>query len=166
MIIRCLTRFPLRRAIAFRYEGGVKEPGVPTSTTTVAEWRGPVLDVLRQLIGEHERGRQVLAIFEQLVARNSELELQLNELLSRRNKGEGVSTSQLMLFLDRLSAKPATNDTETASNPCSPEIEQANSQLRTASGIDARCGGDGESEPPKPPPQPAVRKAFPEHLEP
>lgn len=133
-----------------------------TSTTTVAEWRGPVLDVLQQILGEHEHGRQVLAIFEQLVARNSELELQLNQLLSRRNKGEAVSTAQLLLFLDRLKEQPP--EAESGSSLCTPEAEQANDQLRAASGIDAKCG-DGRESTPKPPPQPSVRKPFPDHLE-
>jgi transposase len=142
----------------------VTEPGVATGTTTIAEWRGPVLDVLRQMLGEHERSQQVLAIFEQLVSRNSELELRLNELMSRRNKGEGVSTAQLLLFLDRLQQGSSPSDSESAANACTTELDEANSRLREASCIDAPCGGD-EPAPAKPSPQPAVRKPFPEHLE-
>jgi len=141
----------------------VTEPTVVTSTTTIAEWRGPVLEVLRQMLGESEHSRQVLAIFEQLVARNGELELQLSELLSRRNKGEGVSKAQLLLFLDRLQGGgAAASDAEPASNPCTPDVEEANGRLRAASGIDARCS-EAESKPVKPPPQPSVRKPFPDH---
>ncbi|MGH3905628.1 MAG: IS66 family transposase [Pseudonocardiaceae bacterium] len=142
----------------------VTDRAAATSTTKIAEWRGPVLEVLREMLGEYEHSRQVLAIFEQLVARNSELELQLSELLSRRNKGEGVSTAQLLLFLERLQGGgAAASDAEPGSNPCTPDVEEANGRLRAASGIDARCS-DGEPKPVKPPPQPSVRKPFPEHL--
>lgn len=136
---------------------------VAKSTTTIAEWRGPVLDVLRQMLGEHEHSGQVLSIFEQLIARNSELELQLNELMSRRNKGERISTAQLLLFLERLQDGSPVGDSESASNPCAPDIDEANSRLRAASGVDDRCS-DVESKPIKPPPQPSVRKPFPDHL--
>ncbi len=164
VIPRCLTRFILLATIAMDTKDDVSEPAAATSTTTIGEWRGPVLDVLRQMLGEYEHGRQVLAIFEQLVARNSELELQLGELLSRRNKGEGVSTAQLLLFLDQLKERSADAAADPGSNPCTPDAEEANSRLRAASGIDARCS-ELESKPAKPPPQPSVRKPFPDHLE-
>ena len=138
------------------------DPAVATSTTTIAEWRGPVLDALREMLGDHERSQQVLSIFERLVARNGELELQLSELMSRRNKGEGVSTAQLLLFLDRLQGGPTTDDGESASSPCTPDLDEANNQLRAASGIDAQCSN--AAEPDKPPAQPSVRKPFPDQL--
>ena len=58
-----------------------------------------MLEVVRQLLESHERGAELLAIFGKLVARNSELELRLSELLARQRKGEGISTAQLLLFL-------------------------------------------------------------------
>jgi transposase len=152
----------LRGAIAIGTKVSVTEPAVITSTTTVAEWRGPVLEVLRQMLGDHERSQQVLTIFEQLVARNSELELQLSELMSRRNKGEGVSTAQLLLFLDRLQGGSAASDTEPASTACTSDLDEASSRLRAASGIDAQCSNAEEVA--KPPGQPSVRKPFPDHL--
>src|SRR5690606_1320603 len=136
---------------------------VAKSTATIAEWRGPVLDVLRQMLGEHEDSGQVLSIFEQLIARHSELELLLNELMARRNEGERISPAQLLLFRARLQAGSPVGDSESASNPCAPDIDEANSRLRAASGVDDRCS-DVESKPIKPPPQPSVRKPFPDHL--
>jgi hypothetical protein len=41
-----------------------------------------VLDVVRQLLEKHERKRELLAIFDKLVSRNSELELQLSWISS------------------------------------------------------------------------------------
>lgn len=49
-----------------------------------------MLDVVKELVSSHEHSRELLTIFQKLVARNSELELQLQEMLSRRHKGEGV----------------------------------------------------------------------------
>ena len=164
MIPRCLARFRLLDEIAIATKQDVTEPAVATRTTRISEWRGPVLEALRQMLGEHENARQVLAVFEQLVARNSELELQLQELLSRRNKGEGVSTAQLLLFLEKLQGSTTPGETNSASNPCTPDADAANLRLRQASGIDARCN-NGESQPETPPRQPAVRKPFPEELE-
>jgi transposase len=142
----------------------VTQPAVAKSTTTVAEWRGPVLDVLRQMLSDYAHGRQILEIFQQLVARNSELELQLGELLSRRNKGEGVSSAQLLLFLDRLKEQAEDAEREADANACASATQEANNLLRAASGIDARCSDEQESKPKPPPPQPSIRKPFPDHL--
>ncbi|MGH8308756.1 MAG: IS66 family transposase [Steroidobacteraceae bacterium] len=142
----------------------VTEPAAATSTTTTQEWRGPVLDVVRELLAGHERSNELLEIFSKLVSRNSELELQLAQMLSRRNNGEGVSTAQLLLFLSQ--AQPTGNETkpETVWTGCSPAADQANNDLRTASGIDQKCSEADQETPSKPPPQPSVRKPFPDHL--
>lgn len=142
----------------------MSETATVTSTTTIEEWRGPVLEVVSKLLADHERSRELIAIFNKLIARNSELELQLMELLSRRNKGEGVSTDQLLLLLNAQQQPGADTNAEPASAPCSPQAEEANSQLRKASGIDERCNAE-RNEPPTPPPQPSVRNTFPDHLE-
>jgi transposase len=155
----------LARSDRHGYEGGVTQADVATRTTTTAEWRGPVLDVLRQMLTDYPHAEQVLSIFEQLVARNGELELQLGELLSRRNKGEGISTDQLLLFLDRLSQRHADNEGKPADQPCAPATEEANQRLRAASGIDAKCSDEPGAKPAKPPPQPSIRKPLPDHLE-
>ncbi len=65
------------------------------------ERRGPVLDVLQELLAEG-RNDQVVQLFEQLVAKNSELEKRLAEIGARRKKNEGISRDQLLLFLDAL----------------------------------------------------------------
>jgi transposase len=146
------------------YQGRVTKAGVATSTTMTAEWRGPVLDVLRQMLSDYAHREQILKLFEQLVARNGELELQLGKLLAPRNKGEGISTAQLLLFLDQLNERAADDKRKAGDNPCTPETEQADQLLRQASGIDAKCTDQPDAEPTKPPPQPPIRKPLPEHL--
>lgn len=56
------------------------------------ERRGPVLDVLKELLAEG-RNDDVVRLVEKLVARNSELEQRLAEIGSRRKKNEGISRS-------------------------------------------------------------------------
>lgn len=143
------------------YEWVVADSKSASTTTTVEEWRGPVLDVLRSLIADHERSEEVLQIFETLVARNSDLELQLMQVLSRRNKNEGVSSAQLQLLLDRLApqSQDAAGEAEVA--PCSAEVEEANRRLHDAS---AKCS-DEQPQTPEPPPAPSLRNPFPEELE-
>jgi transposase len=138
---------------------------VATSTTSTEEWRGTVLDVLRKLLEGHEHDATVLAIFEKLVARNNELELQLVQMLSRGRKNEGISAAQLRLFLEALDQgrKQADDESDPAGVPCTPAVDEANTRLREVSGIDAKCR-ESEPEPPKPPRQPSTRGAFPEHL--
>ncbi len=146
----------------------VSAAAIPTSTTTTEEWRGPVLEVVRQLLEDHERSAELLAIFGKLVARNSELELRLGELLARQRKGEGISTAQLLLFLNQQQASTESNGSgegDAALAPCSPAAEAANIQLRAAAGVDEWCRAPDPRETSSPPPQPSVRKPFPEHLE-
>lgn len=141
----------------------VSDTELATSTTTTEQWQGPVLDVLRELLDGHDRHEQVIAIFEKLVARNSELELQLVEMLARRKKNEGISSDQLKLFLDALDARRNDAKGTTDDAPCTPAQDEANSRLREASGIDAKCS-EQQAQPPGSPAQPPVRKPFPEHL--
>lgn len=144
--------------------GGVSEAKVATGTTTVQEWQGPVLDVLRELLTEHERGGAVLSIFEKLVARNAELEQQLARHLARRNPGEGVSTAQLKLFLRDLDARAEQAKADADSELLNPATDEADKQLRDSAGADERCSMP-EKPAPKPPRQPAVRRPFPGTLE-
>lgn len=122
------------------------------------EKRGPILDVLRELLTER-RDTEVLALFTKLVVRNSDLERRLLQLLARGRKNEGVSTAQLKLFLDALAATGvnADNDDDEA-----PELDEVNDKLRRASGIDATSGSDAATE--KPAKQPPLRKPPPAHL--
>jgi len=127
------------------------------SSTTAGEpreKRGPVLDVLRELLTER-RDSEVLALVSKLMLRNSELERRLMQMLSRGHKNEGVSTAQLRLFLDALAATGAD-----ASDDGAPDLGDANAKLRGASGMDA--GAD--SAPEKPAKQPPLRKPPPASL--
>jgi transposase len=125
-----------------------------TTARKPSEKRGPVLDVLRELLTER-RDVEVQALFAKLVARNSELEQRLMRLLSRGHKNEGVSTAQLKLFLDALAAAGVD-----PSDSGAPDLGDADAKLRGASGSDA--GSDGTPE--KPPRQPPLRKAPPANL--
>jgi transposase len=87
------------------------------------ERRGPVLEMLRALL-QQGRGEEVVALVSKLLARNSELEKLLAQMLSRGNKSnEGVSSAQLLLLLDELKADPA--------------LSSADEKLRVASALDA-----------------------------
>lgn len=118
-----------------------------TTAREPSEKRGPVLEVLRELLTERRDG-EVLALVSKLMARNSELERRLMQMLSRGNKNEGVSTAQLRLFLDALAA----TGTE-ASDDGAPDFGEANAKLRDASGIDTAT-----ETAEKPPKQPPLRK--------
>jgi hypothetical protein len=62
-------------------------PDEPESAATAEpELRGPVLDVLRTLLGDHQERDAVMSIFSQLVARNTDLErLHVRTALMRKN---------------------------------------------------------------------------------
>src|SRR5262249_9125226 len=101
-----------------------KASGVPRCAVTksgakkkepTGELRGEVLDVVRTLLAEG-RTVDVLGVVGQLVTKNSELTVQnaeleqrraelerrLNQLLAYRRTNEGISTKQLLLFLNEL----------------------------------------------------------------
>lgn len=65
--------------------------------------RGPVLDVVRELLGAGQIDAAI-EIVAKLVARNGELERKLAEARSPRRANEGVSTAQLALLLEGLAA--------------------------------------------------------------
>jgi transposase len=118
-----------------------------TTARETSEKRGPVLDVLRELLTER-RDSEVLALVSKLMVRNSELERRLMQMLSRGHKNEGVSTAQLRLFLDALAAGVDVGDAG------APDLGDANDKLRGVSGIDAATESAGE----KPAKQPPLRK--------
>lgn len=122
------------------------------------ERRGPVLDVLKELLAEG-RTNDVVQLVEKLVARNSELEQRLAEIGSRRKKNEGIAREQLLLFLDAL-ATAAESEGGTDE-----ERDEANQRLRSAAGIDEQAKQDAETrETPEPKKQPPLRQAPPAHL--
>lgn len=70
---------------------------------TANELRAEPLDVLRSLLGDHPNAAQALAIVDQLVARNTQLERLLALSRSRSgNKSERTPSEQLDIFLDVL----------------------------------------------------------------
>ena len=145
----------MRSAIAIGRWKSVSDTA-STAAREPREKRGPVLEVLRELLTER-RDAEVQALFSKLVARNSELERRLMQMLSRSHQNEGVSTAQLRLFLDALAATGVdTSDVD------APDLGEANDRLRGASGIDARPDGEAPAE--RPAKQPALRKPPPAHL--
>ena len=70
---------------------------------------GEVLDMLRELLSER-RDDAVVQLFSKLVARNSELEERLADLLQSRRKNEGVSSAQLQLFFAALGEEMGINE--------------------------------------------------------
>jgi transposase len=114
-----------------------------------SERRGQVLDVVKELLSEGHTD-EVLALVSKLVARNSELEKRLAEVLSRGKKNEGVSSAQLLLLLNGLGAESAQ------------DVANADEELRVASGIDQKLTGDAPTEPPKR--APSLRRPVPSQL--
>ena len=103
--------------------------------------RGPVLDVLRDLLlaGEHEK---VVGLVSQLLLRNGELEKKLAKRGGGSdNAAEGISSEQLDLFL-----KAIKEEAQQA-------LQQANDKLGEAS-----KAPDKPEPTPKPPRQPSVRR--------
>jgi transposase len=121
----------------------------PPTETPKGQRRGQVLEVLKALLAEG-RLDEVLALVSKLVARNSELERRLAEVVSRGKKNEGVSSEQLLLLLDGLSGAPSAH------------VAEADEHLRAASGIDQPPAEQALTNPPKRPP--AVRRPLPTHL--
>lgn len=120
-----------------------------TSETTGSERRGPVLELLRELLTQG-RDEEVLALFSKLVARNSELERRLAQLLSRGRKSERVSSAQLLLLLGQAGAESAK------------ELDEANQRLRDASGIDDKKEQEPKTKPQRR--QPPLRRPLPPNL--
>jgi transposase len=104
------------------------------------ELRGDVLKVLSELLAEG-RHEEVLALFTKLVSRNRELELLLHKQREGKNRGEGVSSAQLELFLQALRTS------------CPEALAEANRALEEAAG---KHGGRPERT--KPQKQPPVRR--------
>lgn len=116
-------------------------------TTPTSQARGPVLDMLRELMksGDNEK---VLALVAQLLARNTELETRLQKRrLAGDNASEGISSGQLELFLAALQQEAQE------------ALNEANEKLKEAAKSDNK-----PAAPPKPPRQPAVRRPAPDHL--
>lgn len=109
-----------------------------------------MLEVLRELLSAG-RADDVLALVGKLVARNSELERRLAQLLGRGRKSERISSAQLLLFLNQLTAAEGAKD-----------LDEANQKLRDASGIDENKAQEPKTEPQRK--QPTLRRPIPPHL--
>ncbi len=125
---------------------------IRVSTTGAAksetkELRGSVLDVLRDLLGDHGSSAAVLAVVEKLVSRNKELEVLLAKLRSSKHTNERIAKEQLDLFLDKLR-------------------EASQSALSIANeALEKKAEENGGRDKPTPPPkQPPVRKPPPPDL--
>ena len=123
----------------------VVSDGVEAKQST-EERRGEVIDMLRELLSEG-RDDAVVELVSKLVARNTDLEKRLFELLGHRRKNEGVSNAQLHLFVDALTAA------------AEPELAEADAKLREVSGIDTPPDPERKT---KAAPQPPLRRPPPE----
>jgi transposase len=109
--------------------------------------RMSVLDAVRALL-EGSRDDEVLAVVEQLVARNAELEMLLAQMRARAgHRSERVAQEQLELFLNKLKAVQEG------------ELAKANEKLQETA--DTHAGRDEIAAPPK---QPPVRRPPPPEL--
>ena len=103
----------------------------------------------------------MLALVAKLVARNSELERRLAELMAPRKSREGVPTAQLLLLLDELSAQ-GQDEGGHDQGGADDDRGRADGELREASGIDeAARAAEGEAKPRK---QPPLRRPIPDDL--
>jgi len=96
--------------------------------------RGRVLEAVRELLVAG-RLEETLAVVEKLVARNAELERQLQGARTKGLKNEGISAAQLRLLLDGV---PANGDGDRAA---------ADKRLRRSSCIDEKGDEDGGEKP-------------------
>lgn len=118
-----------------------------TEKRTPKEQRGSVVNVLRDLLGDHASAPAVLEMVTKLVSRNEELERLLARMRSSGGKNERVPREQLDLFLDKLREASETVLTE------------ANRALEEAA---ESSGGRPEATPR--PKQPRPKKSAPAHL--
>jgi transposase len=75
--------------------------GTAKETSAKTELRGPVLDVVKELLAEGHN-EALVAVVAKLVARNEELERLISKLRESKNRGEHISVDQLDLFLTKL----------------------------------------------------------------
>ena len=128
----------------------MSDASTPTqeSKARAGEARGPVLEMLRELLTQG-RNEQVIKVVAQLLSRNSELEMRLakRRQAGSGNESEGISSEQLDLFLQAL--KDEANE----------QLQEANEKLKQAAKPPEK-----PAAPPKPPKQPALRRPPPDNL--
>ena len=113
-------------------------------STKSRELEGSVLEVARELLGEHPHLDLILALIAKLSSRNAELEQMLARLRGGKNASETVSSKQLDMFLALVRGMSDG------------DIAEANKKLEEI----AKANG-GRPESPKPPKQPALRRPPP-----
>ena len=127
---------------------------------TTTEMVGPLLEVLPVLLAEG-RTDEVLAAVRALVARNEKLERQLASMLRPTSKSnEGVSSDQLLLFLDRLRAA-ANEEVRDEGNIVDAEVDARLLARADAAAERAREKALSEGRKPK---QSPLKKPLPPHL--
>jgi transposase len=135
----------------------------PAASTEQA-LRGPVLDVLRSLLRDHQERDTVLSIVGELVARNTDLERRIARMTARFKPSEQVSTAQLVLFLDALNRSQGAPASESAAVDDDAALVAADDKLRVASGIDDSKDDDVRKLRTPPPPRQPRSPAPPAHL--
>ena len=169
-----------RRRSSWSTSKRVAKSGAKKKSVT-REKRGEVLDVVRALL-EEGRPDDVLSVVRQLVAKNGELtventdleaqktelaaqkadlERRLAKLLAYRRKNEGISTEQLMLFLNEVAGASASANDDGEGGALSTEMAAANSKLLEASEIEEVPEAEATTEPAG---QPGLRNSLPENL--
>lgn len=111
------------------------------------EVRGTPIDVVRELLGDHQAADAVLDVVAKLAKRNEELEKLIASVRPKNGANERVSHEQLELFLQKLQA---------ASEGELKEADAALEKTATSNG--------GRAEPNKPRPQPPLRRPIPPGL--
>jgi transposase len=137
-----------------------REPSADVSLDAKAsgdELRGSVLDVVRALLAGNDRDA-VLEIVGKLVAENAELSQRLARSGFRFKSSERLNRAQLVMFLDALERDEDDDEDEGPD-----EVDEADTKLRKASGID-EGKDDLAKRKTRPPRQPHSRAPAPAHL--
>lgn len=135
-------------------------PAVSAETPT-SELRGSVLEVVRTLREDNDWDA-VLEIVSKLVAENADMSRRLAQVKRSFKTSEKIGRAQLVLFVDALARGKGEPESGDADGP--DEIDEADANLRTASGIDDQKNDDDEIAKCKtrPPRQPANRTPAPD----
>lgn len=119
---------------------------IPTAKADESvEHRGPVLEVLRELIDDG-KSDAIIKLVRKLVADNEALLRKLEQQVSRRKTGEGISSAQLKLLLDEVQQEQDKQEDQDET------LKQANTELREAAEPDGNndsAAGKGERRPPR-----------------
>ena len=137
---------------------------VCAETPPKPELRGSVLDVVRTLLAEND-GEGILAIVSKLVAENAAMSRRLAKVKDGFKTSEKIGRAQLVLFVDGLARGELDPESDEADAEGPDEIDEADAQLRAASGIDDKKENGDElgKRKTRPPRQPTGRTAAPKN---